>query len=89
MNMRLSPFLILVFYILIVTNITGQVILSPDYKFDIYINESSFLRSGIAKIFLYNNHRQIKQPVDYNNLINSVDSFQKAELIASNDNFDI
>jgi len=89
MNMRLSPFLILVFYILIVTNITGQVILCSDYKFDIYINESSFLRSGIAKIFLYNNQRQIKLPVDYNNFINSVDSFQKAELIASNDNFDI
>lgn len=89
MNFRLTPFLAFIISFFIVNNVAAQVTISPDYKFDIYNADTPVLSSGIASTLLYGTDSQIKQPLNYTNLTISSDTVQKAELIASNNNFDV
>jgi len=87
MNIRLTPFLALIVNLFIVNNIIGQIKMTPNYKFDIYNHDKSILSQ--RGNLLYGTDKKFKQWPDYNNLIISLDTFRKAELIASNNNFDI
>jgi hypothetical protein len=89
MKIRLTPSLALISHFFILTNITAQVKGNPNYKFDFNNIDSSFLKPRIPQKFIYSLGEQIKQPLHYNNLIISLDTLQTAELIASNNNFDI
>lgn len=89
MNLRLTTLLAVIFHLVIVTNIKGQIIMSPGYKFDIYKTKPSTLNSGRTQHLADVTDRQITRSFDYNNLMILPDSSQKAELIASNNNFDV